>query len=98
MTLAYNVIEADHRLVAAAGKASEELARHRWHWTLDESNNESAPASVSTPGLSAGVRPPSASPFAAMRRVLETSLTLTAWPVTSSSQAWARSAPPPMKL
>jgi hypothetical protein len=33
------VIETDHRLEKAASKASEELARHRWHWTLDEANS-----------------------------------------------------------
>jgi len=28
----------DHRLEAAHEKSIEQLARHRWHWTLDESN------------------------------------------------------------
>lgn len=28
----------DHRLEQSASKASEALAKHRWHWTLDESN------------------------------------------------------------
>jgi hypothetical protein len=32
------VVEADHRLEKATDSASEKLARHRWHWTLDESN------------------------------------------------------------
>lgn len=32
------VIRTDHNLEQVAGKASEQLARHRWHWTLDESN------------------------------------------------------------
>jgi predicted Rdx family selenoprotein len=30
----------DHRLDRSASKASEALAKHRWHWTLDESNPE----------------------------------------------------------
>jgi len=33
-----SVIETDHRLEEAAGRTAGELARHRWHWTLDESN------------------------------------------------------------
>jgi hypothetical protein len=33
----------DHRLEQSASKASESLAKHRWHWTLDETN----PARVS---------------------------------------------------
>lgn len=32
------VIETDHRLEKAASTADEGLAKHRWHWTLDESN------------------------------------------------------------
>jgi hypothetical protein len=28
----------DAELDASASSASEELAKHRWHWTLDESN------------------------------------------------------------
>ena len=40
MTLPKSVIEEDHRLDAAATKVGEELARLRWHWTLDESNAE----------------------------------------------------------
>jgi hypothetical protein len=32
------VIETDHRLEEAAGRTAGELAGHRWHWTLDESN------------------------------------------------------------
>src|SRR5262245_34680568 len=28
----------DRRLESAQGKATEKLAQHRWHWTLDESN------------------------------------------------------------
>jgi predicted nucleic acid-binding Zn-ribbon protein len=28
----------DHRLDRSAAKASESLAKHRWHWTLDETN------------------------------------------------------------
>lgn len=30
----------DHALESKSEKAGEELARHRWHWTLDESNPE----------------------------------------------------------
>jgi hypothetical protein len=33
-----NVIATDRRLDENATRASEDLARHRWHWTLDESN------------------------------------------------------------
>lgn len=32
------VVETDHKLEGAASKASEALAKHRWHWTLDETN------------------------------------------------------------
>lgn len=32
------VVEADHKLEQSASKASSALAKHRWHWTLDESN------------------------------------------------------------
>ncbi len=32
------VIETDHQLESTARRASEALAKHRWHWTLDESN------------------------------------------------------------
>jgi len=32
------VVESDHKLEQSASKASESLAKHRWHWTLDESN------------------------------------------------------------
>lgn len=32
------VVATDHNLEKTATKASEALARHRWHWTLDESN------------------------------------------------------------
>ena len=33
-----HAITEDHHLEDAAGRASEDLARHRWHWTLDQSN------------------------------------------------------------
>src|SRR6188768_316273 len=33
-----SVVETDHQLEGAHDRASQELARHRWHWTLDESN------------------------------------------------------------
>lgn len=36
--LSQNAITVDHRLEKAANSSSEELARHRWHWTLDASN------------------------------------------------------------
>lgn len=36
--LSQRVVLEDQRLEAEAKSASEELARHRWHWTLDESN------------------------------------------------------------
>jgi hypothetical protein len=32
------VVATDHNLEAVADKASGQLAGHRWHWTLDESN------------------------------------------------------------
>jgi hypothetical protein len=32
------VIDKDHELDGKAERASEALAKHRWHWTLDESN------------------------------------------------------------
>lgn len=35
-----HVVEEDRRLERTASSASEELARLRWHWTLDESNTE----------------------------------------------------------
>lgn len=38
MSLAAEVISEDHRLEQTANRANGELARHRWHWTLDESN------------------------------------------------------------
>jgi hypothetical protein len=38
MSLSRAVIETDHRLEGSTMRASEELAKHRWHWTLDESN------------------------------------------------------------
>ncbi len=41
--LAAEVITTDHQLEQIADRASGQLARHRWHWTLDESN----PARVS---------------------------------------------------
>lgn len=36
--LSRSVIDTDHKLEAASDHASEELAKHRWHWTLDEAN------------------------------------------------------------
>ncbi len=33
-----HVIEQDHRLEDSASRSQEALAKHRWHWTLDESN------------------------------------------------------------
>jgi len=33
-----DVVEDDHRLDDRAHQASEALAAHRWHWTLDETN------------------------------------------------------------
>ena len=38
MALPPSVVEEDYRLETATTKASEALAQHRWHWTLDESN------------------------------------------------------------
>ena len=32
------VVREDNRLEGAASKASDSLAKHRWHWTLDEAN------------------------------------------------------------
>lgn len=34
------VIDTDHRLEQATESASADLAKHRWHWTLDESNEK----------------------------------------------------------
>lgn len=34
------VIATDRRLDENAKRASEDLAKHRWHWTLDESNRD----------------------------------------------------------
>ena len=36
-TLPQSVVEEDRRLESSAESASEALAKHRWHWTLDES-------------------------------------------------------------
>jgi hypothetical protein len=36
--LAAEVVQADHELEKAANRSAGELARHRWHWTLDETN------------------------------------------------------------
>lgn len=36
--LPQTAVEEDHRLDTATDKASERLAKHRWRWTLDESN------------------------------------------------------------
>lgn len=36
--LPQEVVEEDHRLEAEVQNASEALARHRWHWTMDDSN------------------------------------------------------------
>jgi hypothetical protein len=38
--LPQEVITEDARLEAATTTASEALARHRWHWTLDETNRD----------------------------------------------------------
>jgi len=38
MAITATVIAEDSRLESAATRTSEELAKHRWHWTLDESN------------------------------------------------------------
>lgn len=35
-----DVVETDHRLETATERANGELARHRWHWTLDETNSD----------------------------------------------------------
>jgi predicted nucleic acid-binding Zn-ribbon protein len=40
MRLPTEVVETDHRLETAAEKASDDLAKHRWHWTADEANPE----------------------------------------------------------
>lgn len=37
-SLPTKAVEEDHRLEGSATKASESLAKHRWHWTLDETN------------------------------------------------------------
>ena len=33
-----SVVDKDHELEGRTERASEALAKHRWHWTLDESN------------------------------------------------------------
>src|SRR4051812_37900776 len=38
MTLDRTIVEADKRLETKSERAREELAKHRWHWTLDKSN------------------------------------------------------------
>lgn len=38
--LSQEVIETDHKLEHSAESATEELAKHRWHWTLDDLNAE----------------------------------------------------------
>lgn len=43
MSLPTGVIQEDHSLEVQSSKASEALMRHRWHWTLDESNSERVP-------------------------------------------------------
>lgn len=37
------IVAEDRRLETAAERSREALARHRWHWTLDESNPERVP-------------------------------------------------------
>ena len=37
-TIPQNVVAKDHELEGRSDRASEALAKHRWHWTLDESN------------------------------------------------------------
>lgn len=43
MSLSTDVITKDHRLEAEASSASENLAKHRWHWTLDQENPSRVP-------------------------------------------------------
>jgi hypothetical protein len=43
MTVSGNVVKADQRLERATVGATEALAEHRWHWTLDESNPKRVP-------------------------------------------------------
>jgi hypothetical protein len=38
--LPIEVVQADHELETAIERDNHQLARHRWHWTLDESNPE----------------------------------------------------------
>lgn len=38
-----SVAERDHLLEGRASRTSESLAKHRWHWTLDESNPDRVP-------------------------------------------------------
>lgn len=35
-----DVVEKDHKLEGSHTKATEALAKHRWHWTLDETNTK----------------------------------------------------------
>jgi hypothetical protein len=37
------VVATDHQLEQIADKAGGQLAKHRWHWTLDESNPDRVP-------------------------------------------------------
>jgi tRNA G10 N-methylase Trm11 len=43
LTLPAAAIKEDQRLEKQASSASEELARHRWHWTLDTENPKRVP-------------------------------------------------------
>ena len=38
MALSKAVVAEDKKLAKASDKAGEALMKHRWHWTLDESN------------------------------------------------------------
>lgn len=38
MALPQSVVQTDRRLEESAERATEELAHHRWHWTMDDSN------------------------------------------------------------
>jgi hypothetical protein len=49
------VVQEDNRLETAAEKSREELARHRWHWTLDESNPDRISTGIYARNVARGV-------------------------------------------
>jgi hypothetical protein len=52
MDLPVAVIEQDHKLERATAKTSEQLAKLRWHWTLDETNPDRVSLKAYARGIS----------------------------------------------